>query len=216
MGCTSSTEVVRDPVTGQAKQKKKLGGAYPGNRRVAKPVYKPGDDEYKQIDSNTAVANAHFVTCPGGNALMLVGKPNRVEDDGGGGGGLAKTYISVTLPPNVHPGDIIHVRAPDGRMNAITVPPGMGPGSTFTVEFSDDPQQSPPEEESDLTPGLFVPTVVAQPDVEYAGTAGVEYAAGNYSNNDDVGGGGNYVVANATTGPYVPAYDVPPETNKLG
>lgn len=66
---------------------------YPGNKRVAKPAYQPSDDEYKRVNSTTAVADAHFVTCPGGNALMLVGKPNRAEvPAGGGGGGLAK-YI---------------------------------------------------------------------------------------------------------------------------
>lgn len=73
-----------------------IGGAaaYPGDKRVAKPVYQPGDDEYKQINSTTAVANAHFVTCPGGNALKLVGKPNRgAEAAPAAGGGLAK-YIS--------------------------------------------------------------------------------------------------------------------------
>ena len=74
-----------------------IGGAaaYPGDKRVAKPVYQPGDDEYKQVNSTTAVANAHFVTCPGGNALKLVGKPNRGTEApvGSGSGGLAK-YIS--------------------------------------------------------------------------------------------------------------------------
>ena len=57
-------------------------GAYPGNRRVAKPTYTPGDDEYKQVDKNTAVCTAHFVTCPGGNALRLEGKPNRGAAEG--------------------------------------------------------------------------------------------------------------------------------------
>ena len=65
--------------------------AYPGNKRVAKPVYQPPDSDYKQVNSTTAVANVHFVTCPGGNALKLVGKPNRAEAPVGGG--LAK-YIS--------------------------------------------------------------------------------------------------------------------------
>ena len=67
-------------------------GAYPGNTRIAKPTYQPSDSEYKQVTKSTAVANVHFITCEGGNALKLVGKPNR----GGvseGGDGLAK-YIS--------------------------------------------------------------------------------------------------------------------------
>ena len=73
--------------------------AYPGNRRVAQPAYQPSHDEYKQIDANTAVAQAHFVTCPGGNALRLLDRPNRTSGDNpflgrvGNDGGLAK-YIS--------------------------------------------------------------------------------------------------------------------------
>lgn len=51
-------------------------------------------------------------------------------------------YISVTLPEGVTEGQTIHVQAPDGAVNAIVVPPGFGPGSTFTVEFA------PPEEEA--------------------------------------------------------------------
>ena len=37
-------------------------------------------------------------------------------------------------------GQTIHVQAPDGRLNAIIIPPGFGPGSTFTVEFA--PEQA--------------------------------------------------------------------------
>eukprot|EP00584_Thalassiosira_punctigera_P007597 CAMPEP_0172527506 /NCGR_PEP_ID=MMETSP1067-20121228/2177_1 /TAXON_ID=265564 ORGANISM="Thalassiosira punctigera, Strain Tpunct2005C2" /NCGR_SAMPLE_ID=MMETSP1067 /ASSEMBLY_ACC=CAM_ASM_000444 /LENGTH=160 /DNA_ID=CAMNT_0013311255 /DNA_START=252 /DNA_END=730 /DNA_ORIENTATION=- len=144
--------------------------SYPGNKRVAKPSYQPSDGEYEQVNSTTAVANAHFVTCPGGNALKLVGKPNRAEVPVTSGG-LAK-YILVTLPPGVRAGDVIHVKAPDGRTNAITVPEGMGPGSTFTVEFSDD--APPPLKEEDLAPGVYVPTVVAEPE---AGT-GAPYGGG--------------------------------------
>jgi len=165
--------------------------AYPGNNRVAKPVYQPPESDYKQVDSTTAVANVHFVTCPGGNALKLVGKPNRTEAPAGSGSeGLAK-YISVTLPDGVQAGDVIHVKAPDGRMNAITVPEGMGPGSTFTVEFSVD--IPPPPKEEELTPGVYVPTVVAEPEVEM----GVPYGGG--------GDGMETAVAKPTTGPYVPA-----------
>ena len=52
--------------------------AYPGNRRPVKPTYQPNDNEYKSTsDKNTKVCTAHFVTCPGGNALRLVDKPNR-------------------------------------------------------------------------------------------------------------------------------------------
>lgn len=42
----------------------------------------------------------------------------------------------MTLPDGVSSGQTIHVQAPDGRMNAIVVPTGFGPGSTFMVEFA--------------------------------------------------------------------------------
>lgn len=42
----------------------------------------------------------------------------------------------------VEAGQTIHVAAPDGRLNAIVIPPGFGPGSTFTVEFA--PAEAPP------------------------------------------------------------------------
>ena len=44
MGCTSSTEQVVDPHTGQVKQKKKLGGQYPGQRRAQNAPYVPPDE----------------------------------------------------------------------------------------------------------------------------------------------------------------------------
>jgi hypothetical protein len=51
----------------------------------------------------------------------------------------------VTLPEGVAEGQTIHVQAPDGKINAIVVPPGFGPGSTFTVEFTtDETAPSPP------------------------------------------------------------------------
>ncbi|KAL7535496.1 hypothetical protein ACHAXR_007953 [Thalassiosira sp. AJA248-18] len=178
--------------------------AYPGNQRVAKPVYQPADDDYKQVNSTTAVANAHFVTCPGGNALKLAGKPNRADGAVGSGGseGLAQ-YISVTLPPGVQSGDIIHVKAPDGRLNAITVPDGIGPGATFTVEFSPD-TTTPAQKEEELTPGVYVPTVMAEPEVE-TGVPTSSYG-GSYNTYGGGGDGMEAVVAKPTTGPYVPAY----------
>lgn len=153
MGCVNSTHAT-----------------YPGNKRVANPAYQPPDSDYQQVDANTAVANAHFVTCPGGNALKLVDKPNRsdgmgVNNHNNTNVGGQPEYISVTLPPGVNAGDVIHVRAPDGRLNAITVPPGMTAGSTFTVEFSSD--TPPPPKEEELTPGVYVPTVTAVADEEY-------------------------------------------------
>jgi hypothetical protein len=73
--------------------------SYPGNRRVAQPAYTPNSNEYKQIDAHTAVAQAHFVTCPGGNALRLM---SGTRDESymhpmekvGATGGAAPTYIS--------------------------------------------------------------------------------------------------------------------------
>ena len=47
---------------------------------------------------------------------------------------------TVTLPPGVVAGQTIHVAAPDGTQNAIVIPAGMGPGSTFTVEFEREPE----------------------------------------------------------------------------
>ncbi|KAL7475670.1 hypothetical protein ACHAW6_001580 [Cyclotella cf. meneghiniana] len=157
--------------------------AYPGDKRPQNPSYQPAANEFQQVTSNTAACTTHFITCPGGNALKLVGKPNRAENQGAvAEGGLAKyiQVITVTLPPGVHPGDVIHVQAPDGRLNAIIVPEGMGPGSTFTVEFADD--LPPPPAEEDLTPGVYVPPVIAEPEVQ---------------------SGENATLASA--GPYVPA-----------
>lgn len=169
---------------------------YPGNKRTPNPGYQPSADEYKQVNSTTAVANAHFVTCAGGNALKLVGKPNRADDANTGkvGSGEAQ-YISVTLPPGVQAGDIIHVRAPDGRMNAITVPEGMGPGSTFTVEFS--PDIPVPQKEEDLTPGVYVPTVMAELETSVPAAG---YGWDGMETTESV------ALAKPTTGPYVQAY----------
>lgn len=48
---------------------------------------------------------------------------------------IFRPLFLVTLPANVNPGDVIHVKNQKGQINAIVVPDGMGPGSTFTVEF---------------------------------------------------------------------------------
>lgn len=67
MGCTSSTEIVTDPKTGQQVTKHRLGGAHPGNRRMAKPAYTPNPADFNKEGQ----ATAHFVTYGGGNALVL-------------------------------------------------------------------------------------------------------------------------------------------------
>ena len=83
----------------------------------------------------------------------------------------------------------------------------MGPGSTFTVEFTGD-IPAPPKEE-DLTPGVYVPTVVAEPE---GGTGNLTAMLGNDAEvaYDPNGGAGEGVEAKPTTGPYVTAYATNP------
>jgi hypothetical protein len=56
------------------------------------------------------------------------------------------------LPEGVTAGQEIHVQAPDGKVNAIIIPPGFGPGSTFTVEFTDEQSPPPPPAQSTYVP----------------------------------------------------------------
>lgn len=146
MGCASSTEVIVDPVTGETKKKQKLGGAYPAQRRPTKQPHVPDASEFApSIDGKTETATLHFVQYGGGNALVLKDRPNRPPNS------FVQPkpeFISVTLPEGVNAGDRIHVRAPDGRLNEIVVPAGMGPGSTFTVEF--DSGTPPAPEQADI------------------------------------------------------------------
>ena len=102
-----------------------------------------------KVNGGTRTATAHFVAYGGGNALMLMDNPNRAANRVDGVQSVApeKEFIEVTLPPNVNPGDVIHVKNPKGDINAIVVPAGMGPGSTFTVEFDAGDAPPPPEEE---------------------------------------------------------------------
>ena len=58
---------------------------------------------------------------------------------------------TVTLPDGVKAGDTIHVQAPSGKTNAIVIPAGFGPGSTFTVEFADDTPAPPAKNTNDDT-----------------------------------------------------------------
>jgi hypothetical protein len=60
--------MVTDPITGQQKKKKKLGGAYPGQRP-------PQHDQYTPSNFEGGKATAHFVQYGGGNALVLVDGP---------------------------------------------------------------------------------------------------------------------------------------------
>jgi hypothetical protein len=53
-------------VTGETKNKHKLGGSYPGNRRPVQQQYAPAASEF-----HNGQATAHFVNYGGGNALVL-------------------------------------------------------------------------------------------------------------------------------------------------
>ncbi|CAB9518857.1 expressed unknown protein [Seminavis robusta] len=128
MGCTSSTQVITDPVTGETKTKKKNGGAYPGQRGQQHAAYQPPASAFVN-----GQATAHFVSYGGGNALTLMQPDGSTKPQHGG---HASKLVKVTLPPGVVAGQTIHVKAPDGRLNEIIVPNGFGPGSTFTVEFA--------------------------------------------------------------------------------
>jgi hypothetical protein len=180
---------VTDPHSGQTKIKKKLGGAYPGQRRPNHGQFTP---DATQFDSN-GQAVVHFKAYGGGNALTLV------QQDGSNRpvtGAVTPEYIegsfatgptasillllysfsqwnssllpnsslsTVTLPDGVFEGQTIHVQAPDGRLNAIVVPPGFGPGSKFTVEFA-------PEETAVPAPSAPVAPVPATK-ADYGGTS---------------------------------------------
>lgn len=130
-----------DPITGQQKTKKKLGGAYPGQRRPQHAPHAPDASAFQN-----GQATVHFKAYGGGNALTLVQQDGSSAPASGGGGVPVATpaqYVQVTLPDGVTEGQTIHVQAPDGAVNAIVVPAGFGPGSTFTVEFAP-PNEAPP------------------------------------------------------------------------
>ncbi|KAL3916270.1 MAG: hypothetical protein SGILL_005250, partial [Bacillariaceae sp.] len=181
MGCTSSSEVVTDPVTGKTKTKNKLGGAYPGNRRQGNKPYQPPASAF-----SNGQATAHFVNYGGGNALVLKQDSGVAQPQMGATPVNPPQYIQVTLPAGVHAGQTIRVAAPDGRQNEIVVPDGFGPGMSFTVEFADGP---PPVSSynANKVPDKQQPT--------YASSYGNSY--------------GNNTGAAATTGPtttYTPGY----------
>mmetsp|Transcript_19000 Transcript_19000/g.47201 ORF Transcript_19000/g.47201 Transcript_19000/m.47201 type:complete len:229 (-) Transcript_19000:206-892(-) len=155
MGIASSTETKTNYITGEKKTKHKMGGSYPGNRRAANSPYSPPGSQF-----SNGKATSHFVSYGGGNALVLkqggMAQPQV-------GAALAKPpeYIQVTLPAGVKSGQKIQVQAPDGRLNEIIIPPGFGPGSTFTVEFAD--VDSPPAPEMSRTTYGATPTRTTPP-----------------------------------------------------
>lgn len=69
------------------KEKKKLGGAYPGNRRPQQAPYQPPQSEFQN-----GQATAHFVAYGGGNALVKVDQANSPPQLASGD--PAKEYIS--------------------------------------------------------------------------------------------------------------------------
>ena len=79
---TTTTKVVTDPYTGQEKEKKKWGGAYPGNRPPQHAPYTPDANQFNPV---TNQATSHFVSYGGGNALVLTNgpKPNSSSSSGG-------------------------------------------------------------------------------------------------------------------------------------
>jgi hypothetical protein len=80
------------------KEKKKLGGSYPGQRRPQHAPYKPGDNDFDK----TGQAVVHFKAYGGGNALTLVKQDGSAQPQSGGpefgkpnGGG--SQYVQGTL-----------------------------------------------------------------------------------------------------------------------
>lgn len=142
MGCVSSTQVITDPVTGETKKKKKLGGAYPGQMGQHHAPYQPPASAFQN-----GKATAHFVSYGGGNALTLVQPDGTTKPQHGG---PESQFVQVTLPDGVVSGQKIHVQAPDGRINEIIVPNGFGAGSTFTVEFAPASAAPPPSNENKI------------------------------------------------------------------
>lgn len=68
-----------DPGTGQQKTKKKLGGAYPGQRRPQNAPYVPPANDF----GKDGTATAHFIAYGGGNALTLVKQDGSHQPEAG-------------------------------------------------------------------------------------------------------------------------------------
>jgi hypothetical protein len=77
-------------VTGQEKTRKKLGGAYPGQRRPANQPYLPPASEF----GKDGQAVTHFVAFGGGNALTLVKQDGSHQPEAGK---AQSEYIQGTL-----------------------------------------------------------------------------------------------------------------------
>ena len=83
-------QIHTDPMTGKETKKKRLGGAYPGQRRPQHQPYTPPEGAF----AGGNAATAHFVAYGGGNALTLA------RPDGSAippaSGGAQKEYIQGT------------------------------------------------------------------------------------------------------------------------
>jgi hypothetical protein len=65
---------VTNPHTGKEKNKHKLGGSYPGNRRKPQQQYAPPASDF-----HNGQAVAHFISYGGGNALVLQQNGNQPQ-----------------------------------------------------------------------------------------------------------------------------------------
>jgi len=92
----------------------------------------------------------------------------------------------------VYGGDRIHVQAPDGRLNEIIVPSGFGPGSTFTVEFAD----NPPPKKDDTAPYMAYAYAAPASHATTPTTTAPAYAPSSYSNNNN-NNSNNYATSSA-------------------
>ncbi len=84
-------------MTGEKKEKHKLGGSYPGNRRTPQQAYTPSASEF----NSNGQAVAHFVSYGGGNALVLK-QDGIAQPQAGQSVGKQPTYIQGEFMCLVH------------------------------------------------------------------------------------------------------------------
>ena len=203
--CLLRNQVTTDPFTGQPKTKNTLGGAYPGQRRPTGTPYAPPASTF-----SNGQATVHFKAYGGGNALTLVQQDGSSHPASGIPAAKLPEYVSVTLPDGVTAGQTIHVQAPDGKVNAIVVPAGFGPGSTFTVEFA--PDEAPPLEKYTMSSSPYDSNTVAAatPAPPSGGTD--DFATGfgrppvTANATTNFNGGGRYAHSSAPATPVYPNY----------
>ena len=95
-------------------------------RVVAPPNCYPGQTIHVRSDDGQLLP----VTIPPGvgpgQALHIKYTPKQANP--------VKQELRVTAPPNTFPGMQLQVRAPDGQLVALTIPPGIAPGQTFIAQ----------------------------------------------------------------------------------